>query len=83
MIKKLSEIAEGWKNLINRDPEVEKIAAERLGLCISCKYNSTAPAIGMLSRCKACGCVLEAKSRSLKSNCPQNLWPDLTEEDPQ
>lgn len=83
MIKKLAEIAEGWKNLIDLDSEVEKIAAERLGLCISCKHNSTTPAIGMLSRCKLCGCVLEAKSRSLKSKCPQNLWPDLTEEDPQ
>lgn len=83
MIKKLAEIAEGWKNLIDLDPKVEEIAAERLGLCISCKHNSTTPAIGMLSRCKLCGCVLEAKSRSLKSKCPQDLWPDLTEEDPQ
>ena len=31
MIKKLAEIAEGWKNLIDRDPKVEKIAEERLG----------------------------------------------------
>ena len=83
MIKKLAEIAEGWKNLIDLNPKVEKIAAERLGLCISCKHNSTTPAIGMLSRCKLCGCVLEAKSRSLKSKCPQDLWPTLTEEDTQ
>lgn len=81
MIKKLAEIAEGWKNLIDRNPKVEKIAEERLGLCLSCKYNSTTPDLGMLSKCKLCGCVLEAKSRSLKSNCPINLWPDLTEED--
>ncbi len=83
MIKKLAEIAEGWKNLIDRDPEVEKIAEERLGLCLSCKYNNTSPELGMLSKCTLCGCVLEAKSRSLKSKCPINLWPDLTEEAPQ
>lgn len=64
-----------------KDPKVEEIALNRLAVCLSCKVNTTYPQISTLSRCKDCGCVLEAKSRSLKSNCPRNLWPHLKGED--
>lgn len=64
---KLSEIAEGWKNIVFRNPEVEKLAKARAAICAGCKYNVN-------SRCTECGCPLIAKTRSVTSYCPKHKW---------
>jgi predicted Zn-ribbon and HTH transcriptional regulator len=74
---RIPEILEGWKNLVLTDSRIEKIALERLKVCSDCDQNNTNPELSMVSRCKACGCVLEAKARSPKSECPKNKWQYL------
>lgn len=76
-MNKFTEIKEGWKNLIFPTPEVEKIAFERLDICITCINNPDKQNIDLFTRCKKCGCVLEAKVRSLKSQCPDELWKSM------
>jgi hypothetical protein len=64
----IEEIVSGWKNYIFKFPEMEGIAKERLGICLSCeklRKNRT---------CSLCGCFIPAKVRSPKSKCPINLW---------
>ena len=73
-------ILDGWKNLIIRNPVVEEQAIKRLEICAKCKYNTTKPDITLTSRCKECGCVLEAKSRNLESQCPKHKWRKVDQE---
>lgn len=74
---KFMEIITGWRNLLFRDDFVEEVALDRLEVCSECKYNTTYPDLTMLSLCKECGCVLEAKARNLDSNCPKAKWKKL------
>jgi len=76
-ITSIPEIMEGWKNLVLSDSRIEKLAIGRLQICKECPDNSTKPDLSMSSRCKACGCVLEAKARSPQSKCPKNKWQGL------
>ncbi len=72
MENKLEQIYEGWSNWINRDPEVETIALVRADICAACSSNT-------LSVCTECGCLIAAKTRSLKTDCPRNKWPKIEE----
>lgn len=65
------EILSGWRNLLFTDEEVEKIAKERLDICNSCPSKCK---LGGIEICKECYCPIQAKSRSLESNCPKDLW---------
>ena len=64
---KLSEIFNGWKNVVFPNENVEKIAKARASICADCEYN-------VISRCKKCGCPLIAKTRSMQSHCPLKKW---------
>jgi len=64
---KMSEILEGWKNVVFANEHVEKIAEARAGICATCEFNVN-------SRCKKCGCPLIAKTRSMQSHCPLKKW---------
>lgn len=64
---KVNEIFNGWKNVVFKNPQVEKIAKARAEICASCKFN-------IRSRCSKCGCPLIAKTRSMQSHCPLKLW---------
>lgn len=69
MLDKFNEIYSGWKNYIFKSDEVEKIAINRLKICIECdKLNRKN------NRCGVCGCPISAKVRSLKSSCPLKFW---------
>lgn len=65
-MSKLSEITEGWKNLVFKSPHVEKVARARASICATCPHAGRT--------CAKCGCVLESKIRSMKSKCPINKW---------
>lgn len=58
-----------------RDPQIEEKALHRLMVCKECPENNTKPEIYLSSRCKSCGCVLEAKARVVNGACPRGLWP--------
>ena len=64
---KLKEIYQGWKNLVWKDPEIEKIAKERALICARCPFNVD-------NKCNKCGCYLPAKTRSINSKCPDGKW---------
>lgn len=64
---KLKQIIQGWKNLVFKDPEIEKLALKRAEICSTCKNNNA-------SICIECGCPLAAKTRSPKETCPIQLW---------
>jgi len=67
-MSRLSEIYEGWKNLVLTNPNVETEAKRRIEICVDCdkllKNNS----------CKLCGCYMPAKVRSPKSKCLLKKW---------
>ena len=64
---KMSEILEGWKNVVFPNEHVEQIAKARAGICAGCEFN-------VKSRCTKCGCPLVAKTRSMQSHCPIKKW---------
>ncbi len=66
-VAKISEIFNGWKNVVFPNEEVEKVAKTRAAICAQCEYN-------VKSRCKKCGCPLVAKTRSMQSDCPLKKW---------
>ena len=75
LTEKFKDIINGWANyLIFNTPEIQKVALKRLEKCLDCDANTTPKQIGLASRCKDCGCVLEAKVRNETSECPRNKW---------
>lgn len=65
---KLQEIYEGWKNVVFKDPVVEEEAKRRAQVCAICPHATKHLTCGL------CGCPLLAKTRSPKSQCPDNRW---------
>lgn len=72
-------ISQGFINLVKSElgianPDIEKLAIERLNICNTCSFRSNFPdIINRLSSCKSCGCNLVSKVRS-KSKCPKEKW---------
>ena len=70
-MSQLSEIIEGWRNLMfPPDPKIEELAIKRIIICISndCKKfrkNKT---------CAMCGCYMPAKVSSRRTKCYMGLW---------
>lgn len=69
-MNKLTEIYDGWKNLVFQNPEFEIIAKERMEICVKnkCKkYKHN-------NFCTECGCFMPAKVRNPKSKCNLGFW---------
>lgn len=84
MLDKVTEIADGWKHLITKDPAREKRAKERAEICASCPKKKKEILLEWIRdeisaiegyRCTGCGCALSPKLRSKKSKCPLDKWP--------
>lgn len=69
-MSRIDEIMEGWKNYFFRKPEIEKLARERLAVCVSCEYYN------FLNICTLCTCPGAGKARSPESRCLANKWED-------
>lgn len=79
---KFKEIAEGWANRILKPEHVERVARTRLNICNTCHWNSKfhktmRPDV----HCTKCGCTIEAKVRSMESECPIAKWPKITKDE--
>lgn len=74
-MSRIDEIIEGWSNYFFRKPEVEKLARERLAICITCEHYN------FLNICTLCVCPGAGKARSPESKCLANKWPDGWGED--
>ena len=81
----LSNIIEGWTNLIIPNEASEHMAMTRAKICAKCPFaiqdtavhtivvdNKTKNIRGM--KCGKCGCPLSAKVRSSKDRCPEGKW---------
>jgi hypothetical protein len=73
------QILEGLTNSIFKKDHIEKIAAERLEICIDCSRFDPEGARCMIPGtqpcCSECGCKLSLKTRSLSSECPHPDGP--------
>jgi hypothetical protein len=86
MFKKLREfwksrarIFEGLGNTIFKKEHIEKIAADRMKICMDCsRLDLEGPRCmipGTQPCCSECGCKLSLKTRSLSSECPHPDGP--------
>ena len=64
----LNEIIAGWKNYIFPNKDIEKLAIDRMEICLAC------PKLKDNKRCAMCGCFMPAKVRSELSTCPLKKW---------
>jgi hypothetical protein len=74
-------IKSGFKNLVKKSEDIEKVAAARKAICdgcFVCEY-------GASRFCKlkhgGCGCYLPAKRRSLEDECPIGKWGSIKPEE--
>jgi hypothetical protein len=80
-MSKVGEIAEGWTNLVLKKEITERIAKSRLLICNTCEFHSKFhKTLRPDAHCTDCGCTLNAKVRSLQTNCPQNKWKAIKKE---
>lgn len=70
MREKVKQIAEGWKNVVVKDPLVEVEATRRASICATCPNlrDHTLGIDGFL-RCGACNCPLAMLTRSMSAEC--------------
>lgn len=72
-------ILEGVKNNVYPKEElkgmIETVSAERMSICDECE-NKGSNILGAF--CKACGCNLKLKTKSLHSKCPIDKWLAIT-----
>lgn len=66
----LSEIYDGWKNLVFENQAVEIEAKKRISICV----NNKCKKFNKRKFCEACGCYMPAKVRSVKSKCILGYW---------
>lgn len=87
-MSKFEEIIDGWRNHIfpskKKAGMIKRVSNERLLICHSCPFHSKNTPIHLRLRpdayCTDCGCTLIAKTKSLKSSCPQGKWTSLNTE---
>ena len=75
----LIEILDGWINTIFPTEKFEKIAIDRLRICLTpdgkephCRFYNPKGILG--PKCDSCGCPLKAKIRSKTTTCPKKKW---------
>lgn len=73
---KLGNIYNGYSNIINKSPEVEKLYNERYIICSNCSDKKLIRIVVKTKHyyCNICKCPLDAKLRSVKEHCPNNKW---------
>ena len=64
---KLRNILAGWRNVVVKNPEIERLARARGAICLECPHRKRIV-------CGKCGCPLKAKLRAPEATCPDNRW---------
>ncbi len=74
----LDQIAEGIKNRIFKNDDVEMIAKMRWQECKNCplldKEGKSCAVNGTQPCCSDCGCSISLKIRAMSSDCPKGRW---------
>lgn len=81
-MSKITEIVNGWKNVVFKDAEIEKLAKKRALICDECPSASTGKnfdlykgeVVELKGYCTECGCPFMAKLRSEETKCDLNKW---------
>lgn len=71
---KVKSIYHGWKNYLIPNEELEPLFKNRLNICETCPKNRA-------GICTLCGCVLQAKTKSLEEDCPAGKWNPILRSD--
>jgi len=79
---KVSNIVNGWSNVVFKSPEVEALANKRAKICDTCPYASSGSVFDLEDEkvvelkgfCVKCGCPFKAKLRSINEICDINKW---------
>jgi hypothetical protein len=50
----------------------QQLIQKRTSICATCEHNELT--MGLIHRCKLCGCLTWAKARNLEEKCPVNKW---------
>lgn len=75
-LQKLQDIAEGIKNFVFNDAEIEALALPRLQVCGGCLYiRELAKVNGVpVLQCTVCTCLTALKTRVKEEVCPKGKW---------
>jgi hypothetical protein len=78
-LNKLAAIVDGNKNLLKHklgisNEKDEEVFAARREVCNACPFRSAT------DKCIKCGCPLEAKTRTYKTNCPEGYWKTIKDD---
>ena len=76
IVRKASNIAEGYTNLVFKSNVIEELAEQRLIHCIACPKAIPLVKIGKKQyyQCSICTCPVDAKTRSTGETCPLGKW---------
>jgi hypothetical protein len=78
VLNKVKQILQGWWYRWFPNPEIEKIAAERMRICANCPFIDFTGKHCAVPKtepcCSDCGCSLAAATRSPEYSCPKNKW---------
>lgn len=69
MIEEINQIAEGWKNLIFKNPVSEEMGKKRVAICLPCNHYKS-----ITMRCGVCNCYVPAAVRSSQKRCLKGKW---------
>jgi len=50
----------------------DELVRKRTTICATCEHNELS--MGLIHKCKLCGCLTWAKARNLDENCPAGKW---------
>ena len=72
----VSNIVQGYTNLIVTDPVIEELSVTRMAICLSCEYRKDLVAINGVQHyyCSKCNCPLDAATRAPDKVCPIGKW---------
>ncbi len=81
-MSKITDIVEGWTNVVFKNPEIEKEALRKAKICDGCEYSSDGTILDFegdqvveaKGYCKDCYCPFVALLRSPNKKCNQNKW---------
>ena len=87
-MNKIEEIFKAWRIAFNPNDAQADLATKRIQICDECEFKDTITAvgIGLITRCKVCGCALKAKIFTPVTyldrggSCPHGKWTEVEKE---
>jgi hypothetical protein len=78
-MNKIREIIGAWIISFNPSQERKELAEKRYEICLGCEYYGKMRRITRDEHCKKCGCPIQKKVFTEKTNdsCPLNKWSEV------